>query len=72
MRQTYRKLLGTLFIVILAILYALVATTIASAKLADSSAAVHFFYFLITGLFWVLPSMIIIKWMMRPDKKTEA
>ena len=67
MRQTYRKLLGTLFIVILAVMYALVATTIATAKLAESSGVVHFFYFLISGLLWVLPSMLIIKWMLVPD-----
>ena len=68
MQQTLRKLLGTVLIIALAGIYALVATTIASAKLADAGGFVHLIYFLLTGLLWVLPAMWLIKWMMRPDK----
>lgn len=63
-----KKLIGSILIVALAMLYALVATTIASAKLADASGWVHLVYFLLTGVFWVVPAIFLINWMMRPPK----
>lgn len=71
MNQRTRKLIGTFLIVGIALLYALVATTIAAAKLADASGWVHLVYFLLTGVFWVVPAMLIINWMLKPDKKPE-
>ena len=69
MPQSLRKLLGSMIIVIIASLYALLATTIASAKLGDAHWFIHLVYFLVTGLLWIVPAMFIIKWMMKPDKK---
>lgn len=71
MNQRTRKLIGTFLIVVIALIYALVATTIAAAKLADASGWVHLVYFLLTGVFWVVPAMLIINWMLKPDKKPE-
>lgn len=71
MKQRTRKLIGTFFIVGIAMLYALVATTIAAAKLADASGWVHLIYFLVTGIFWVVPAMLMINWMLKPDKQQE-
>jgi hypothetical protein len=56
-------------LVTLVVLYALIATTIAVAQLSNSSALVHLAYFALTGLLWVLPAMLIIKWMAKPPKK---
>ena len=67
MPQIWRKLIGTVLLFVLVILYALIATTIATARLAESSAWVHFLYFLVTGILWVLPAMALISWMMKPD-----
>lgn len=67
-----KKLIGSLLIIVIAMLYALLATTIAAAKLADSSGWVHLIYFLFTGLFWVVPAMFIISWMTRPSKAKET
>jgi uncharacterized membrane protein YdbT with pleckstrin-like domain len=72
MTQKTRKLIGTFLIVAIALLYALVATTIAAAKLADASGWVHLIYFLVSGIFWVVPAMLIINWMLKPDKKPNA
>jgi len=71
MKQRTRKLFGTFFIVIIALLYAVVSTTIAAAKLPDSSGWVHLIYFLFTGILWVVPAMFIINWMLKPDKKPD-
>lgn len=70
MNVRLKKLIGSVLIVIIAILYALVATTIAASKLADASGWVHLIYFLFTGLLWIVPAMFIISWMMRPPKKS--
>ncbi|MDJ0614628.1 MAG: DUF2842 domain-containing protein [Rhizobiaceae bacterium] len=63
-----KKLIGSILIIAIAMLYALIATTIAAAKLADASGWVHLIYFLVTGLFWVVPAMFIITWMTKPGK----
>ncbi|ESW69057.1 DUF2842 domain-containing protein [Mesorhizobium sp. M0761] len=58
-----KKLIGTFLLVALVIIYALVASIIAVAQLSQSSPLVHFLFFLFSGLFWVLPAMGIIKWL---------
>ncbi len=69
MPQSARKLIGTVLIVVIAIIYALVATTIASARLAEAGWVAHLIYFLVTGVLWIVPAMFIINWMMKPDHK---
>ena len=66
-----RKLIGTILIIILVIVYALDATTIASLTLGASPWWVHMLYFLFSGLLWILPAMLIIKWMEKPAKPRE-
>jgi len=63
-----KKLIGTILLVALVIVYALAATTIAARRLAESGPVVHFLFFLVSGLLWVLPAMGIIKWMVREPK----
>ncbi len=61
-------MIGMIIIVVLVIVYALVATTFASLLLGTSPWWVHLLYFFLTGLFWVLPAMLVIKWMEKPAK----
>jgi hypothetical protein len=63
-----RKLIGTILLIVLVILYAWIATMVAVAQLAESGPLVHLAYFLLTGLLWILPAMAIIKWMVKPPK----
>jgi hypothetical protein len=63
-----KKLIGTILLVALVVVYALAATTIAAGRLAESGPVVHLIFFLVTGLLWVLPAMGIIKWMVREPK----
>ncbi|PYE35731.1 uncharacterized protein DUF2842 [Rhizobium sp. PP-F2F-G38] len=63
-----RKLIGTILIIVLVISYALIATTFAELLLGASPWWVHLLYFFFTGLLWVLPAMLIIKWMEKPAK----
>ncbi|MCB1424196.1 MAG: DUF2842 domain-containing protein [Zhengella sp.] len=64
-----KKLVGTVLLVLLVIIYALVATTVAVARLGESGPLVHLAYFLFTGMLWVVPAMFIISWMNRPPRK---
>ena len=65
-----RKLIGMIVLIALVVIYALIATTIASYQLAESPWWVHLLYFLVTGLLWVLPAMLIIRWMEKPARGT--
>ena len=67
-----KKLIGMLVLVALVIVYALVATAIASARLAESPWYVHLAFFAISGIFWVLPAMAVIWWMERRPKQDDA
>ncbi|MEO0329054.1 MAG: DUF2842 domain-containing protein [Pseudomonadota bacterium] len=62
-----KKLIGSILIVVLAMIYALIATTIASAKLADANGWIHLLYFFVTGFLWIIPALFIISWMMKPS-----
>jgi hypothetical protein len=66
-----KKLIGTFLLVSLVIIYAVFATIIAVAHLAESSAWVHLLYFFVTGILWVLPAMGIIWWMAQPPRKKQ-
>ncbi|WP_136656976.1 DUF2842 domain-containing protein [Nitratireductor sp. XY-223] len=61
-----RKLIGMIVLIALVVLYALIATTVASYRLAESPWWVHLLYFLVSGLLWILPAMLVIRWMERP------
>lgn len=68
MPKTLRKLIGTVLIILLVLFYALLATTVAAALLGQSHWTIHLLYFFVTGLLWVLPAMVIIKWMHKGEK----
>ncbi len=67
-----KKLIGTVLLIVLVIVYAIVATMVAVAQLSESGPLAHLAFFFLTGLLWILPAMAIIKWMMfgpRPSKE---
>jgi ABC-type multidrug transport system permease subunit len=64
-----RKLIGMLLLVTLVIVYALVATTVAVARLQDSSWVVHLGFFFLSGLLWVIPAMAIVSWMAKGSRR---
>ncbi len=68
MRQRARKLLGTILLVAFVCFYALVAMTVAAAKLPGTSGWTQFVYFVVAGLAWVIPAGALIYWMQRPDR----
>jgi hypothetical protein len=71
-RPKFRSFIGTILIILIVSIYALLATTIATATLATAPWWAHLLYFLFTGLLWVIPAMLVIKWMAGPLKKKDT
>ena len=66
MTQRARKLVGTVALIVLVLSYAMLAMLIAVGRLAEAPAWVHAGYFFVTGLLWVIPAGLLIRWMQRP------
>ncbi len=64
-----RKLIGTVLLVVLVVIYSLAVMTTAMAWLENASVLYKTIFYAIGGFAWVFPAMIIIWWMQRPDRK---
>lgn len=62
-----RKLIGLVALLVLIVFYALIVMTIAVTTSVPDNGVVEFFYYMITGIAWVIPAGAIIYWMQRPD-----
>lgn len=68
MNMRMRKLLGTVLLMVMIIVYALIAMVVAVAlEVNTTSKYVELAYYAIAGLLWVVPAALIIKWMSRED-----
>ncbi|MGA7085224.1 MAG: DUF2842 domain-containing protein [Pseudolabrys sp.] len=62
-----RKFVGTIALIVLVAVWALLAMALAQSILTDINGFVAALYYIIAGLGWVLPAMPLISWMARPD-----
>ena len=65
-----RKLIGTVALLLLATVWALLAMALAQSVLTDINGFVAAIFYVVAGLGWVLPAMPIVSWMARLDKIT--
>jgi len=63
-----RKLVGTIALLILVVSWSLLAMALAQSALTDINGWVATLYYVVAGLGWVLPAMLLIRWMVRPDR----
>ena len=63
-----RKLIGTVSLLVLVIVWGLFAMTLAQSVLTDINGLVAAIFYVVAGLGWVLPAMPLVSWMARPDK----
>jgi hypothetical protein len=63
-----RKLIGAFGLLLLVTLWSLVAMALAQSVLTDINGLVAAIYYIVAGLGWVLPAMLLVKWMARPDR----
>jgi len=68
MRQTHRKLIGTVVMIVFVCVYALVAMALAQGRITEASKPVQTIAYIVLGLIWVLPLLPLIKWMERKDE----
>jgi len=71
MKMRQRKLLGTVLMLTLVIVWSLLAMALAQAPVIASSRLIQFVYYLVAGVGWVLPAMPLISWMSRPDAEPD-
>lgn len=65
-----RKLIGTVGLLVLVTVWALLAMALAQSALTDINGFVAAIYYLVAGLGWVLPAMPLVKWMSKPGSAT--
>jgi hypothetical protein len=64
-RPRIRKLIGTVALLALVVVWSLFATALAQIVLVRSNGLLDFAYYLVAGLGWVLLAMPLISWMSR-------
>lgn len=62
-----RKFIGLFALLALIFVYCLAAMLVAVHYVLDQHGVVQAVYFVIGGLLWLPPAMMLIKWMQRPD-----
>jgi hypothetical protein len=62
-----RKLIGTVALLLLVCVWALLAMALAQSVLTDINGLVAAIYYVVAGLGWVLPAMPLIWWMAKAD-----
>jgi hypothetical protein len=67
MHPRTRKLIGTVVLLLSLAVYATFAAVIGSGRIALAPQWVQFAFFLTTGLAWVIPAGLLIRWMQRSD-----
>jgi Protein of unknown function (DUF2842) len=63
-----RKLIGTVGLLALVTVWALLAMAFAQFALGSANGLVVAAFYVIAGLGWALPAMPLIAWMQRPDR----
>ncbi len=67
MSMRSRKLIGAFALLVLVTVWSLVAMALAQSVLTNINGLVATIYYVVAGLGWVLPAMLLVKWMARPD-----
>lgn len=66
MAQSARKFIGMVFLLVFVMVYALLAVALGDPIMALLPETIRFGYYVVAGLAWVLPAMVVIRWMLRP------
>jgi len=69
MQMRVRKLVGTVALIALVTVWALLAMALAQATVATAHPWMQAVYYILAGMGWVLPAMPLISWMARPDRE---
>ena len=64
-----RKLIGTVAMIVLVCVWALLAMAFAQVLTVSSSRTVEFVYYALAGIGWIIPAMPLISWMSKEPGK---
>jgi predicted membrane channel-forming protein YqfA (hemolysin III family) len=67
MKIRYRKLLGTITLLLLLLIWSLAGMAAAQIPWLANSRLLQAIFYVVAGIGWVLPAMPIVSWMSRPD-----
>jgi predicted membrane channel-forming protein YqfA (hemolysin III family) len=67
MKIRYRKLLGTITLLLLLLIWSLAGMAAAQIPWLANSRLLQAIFYVVVGIGWVLPAMPIVSWMSRPD-----
>jgi hypothetical protein len=67
MRPRIRKLIGTVALLLLVIVWSLLAMALAQIVLVRANGVLDFAYYLVAGLGWVPLAMLLVSWMSRGE-----
>jgi hypothetical protein len=67
-----RKLIGAAFLAVFVPFYALLAMSVAGARLPQTTILTQTIFYAVAGLLWVIPAGLVITWMQRPDRDDPA
>jgi hypothetical protein len=62
-----RKLIGAVALIALVVTWALVAMALAQSPAVKANGLLEVIYYVVAGIGWVLPGMLLVRWMSRPD-----
>jgi hypothetical protein len=71
MRIRTRKLIGAFGLLALVVVWSLAAMALAQSALTNINGWIAAVYYVVAGLGWVLPAMLLVKWMARPDQPND-
>ncbi|MDB5621026.1 DUF2842 domain-containing protein [Tardiphaga sp.] len=72
MKIRTRKFFGTIFLLVLVVVWSLLGMTVAQTPWLAASGWLQAIFYVVAGLGWVLPAMPIVSWMARRDPEPSA
>ncbi len=72
MRPRIRKLIGTVALLALVIVWSLLAMALAQIVLVRTSGVLDFAYYVVAGLGWVPLAMLLVSWMSRGETPNKS
>jgi len=64
-----RKFLGTIALLLLALIWSLMGMAVAQMPFLAESGILQAIFYVVVGMGWVLPAMPIVSWMSRPNTR---
>ena len=71
MRRRTRKLIGTVAILLVVIVYGPLAMALADSRIALAPQPLQVLAYIVLGLVWILPLLPLIRWMEKPDPEEQ-